>query len=738
MKIKEYYFTFFIFCSIFGFSQPQNDTIKSKQLVDVVVSSQRFTKQKRTISQQIESISKNEIEFQNYQTSADVLQNSGKLYVQKSQQGGGSPIVRGFEASRILMIVDGVRMNNLIYRTGHLQNSITVDKNILENVDILFGPSSTIYGSDALGGVIYFKTKDAKVLSELENNKFLGNIITNYSSVNEGKTGHFDLNIASKKMASLSSFSYNDFGDLRMGKQRNGSNDFFGERDYYVETINGIDIKVANDDKYIQKKSGYKQYDFMQKILFNQDNGLKHIFNLQYSTTTNIPRYDRLTDMNGTNFSSAEWYYGPQKRLLAIYKLSKQKTFLNSDMNISISYQNIEESRMNRNFGNPNLNSRIEKVAVFGLTADFKTKFNKTDFVYGIDFYYDDLSSIANKKNLLTGAESALNTRYPDGKNNSISTEGFVYLNNQFAEKMSYNFSFRAGYKLLKSEILTNYLNLPYTNIEQKNFTYSGAIGFVNNPSKHTKIALNLASAFRVPNIDDLGKIFDSKAGTLIVPNSDIKPEKTVTADLSITLWDGGNFMIENTIFITKLFDPILTDKFLLNGQSTTLYNPNGTTATVSQIYANQNQGKGTITGLSATIKASLTKSLKGYGNVNISKGNTENQSGNFPLDHIAPVYGKIGLGFDNQKLTADLYMLYSGNKNIQSYAPSGEDNLQYAPIGGTKAWETYNFKIGVKIQKSINLFSGIENILDTQYRNFASGINAAGRNIYFGAKYGF
>jgi hemoglobin/transferrin/lactoferrin receptor protein len=442
--------------------------------------------------------------------------------------------------------------------------------------------------------------------------------------------------------------------------------------------------------------------------------------------------------MNGTNFSSAEWYYGPQKRLLAIYKLSKQKTFLNSDMNISVSYQNIEESRMNRNFGNPNLNSRIEKVAVFGLTADFKTKFNKTDFVYGIDFYYDNLSSIANKKNLLTGAESALSTRYPDGKNNSISTEGFVYLNNQFAEKMSYNVSFRAGYKLLKSEILTNYLNLPYTNIEQKNFTYSGAIGFVNNPSKHTKIALNLASAFRVPNIDDLGKIFDSKAGTLIVPNSDIKPEKTVTADLSITLWDGGNFMIENTIFITKLFDPILTDKFLLNGQSTTLYNPNGTTATVSQIYANQNQGKGTITGLSTTIKASFTKSLKGYGNVNICKGNTENQSGNFPLDHIAPVYGKIGLGFDNQKLTADLYMLYSGNKNIQSYSPSGEDNLQYAPIGGTKAWETYNFKIGVKIQKSINLFSGIENILDTQYRNFASGINAAGRNIYFGAKYGF
>lgn len=133
-------------------------------------------------------------------TSADVLANTGKLSIQKSQQGGGSPVIRGFEASRILLLVDGVRMNNLIYRAGHLQNSITVDKNMLEKVDVLFGPSSTIFGSDALGGAIYLQTKSAKLLSQIDNKKWSGNLMSNYSTVNEGKSAHVDLKLCQPAM----------------------------------------------------------------------------------------------------------------------------------------------------------------------------------------------------------------------------------------------------------------------------------------------------------------------------------------------------------------------------------------------------------------------------------------------------------------------------------------------------------------------------------------------------------
>ena len=721
-------------CSIMNYSQTVQDTTKSIKLDAVVVSAQRYAKQKRKISQQVESISKKEIEFQNFQTTADVLGNSGVLSVQKSQQGGGSPVIRGFEANRILLLIDGIRMNNLIFRGGHLQNSITVDRNMLENVDVLFGPSSTIYGSDALGGAIYLQTKNPKLLKDSNNKKFFGNVLTNYSDVNKGKVGHFDFNYATTKFAALTSVSYNDFGDLKMGKQKNGKNDYFGERPFYVQNINGVDTQVVNNDKYVQKFTGYKQYDFMEKIIFQPNKTTKHNLNLQFSTTTNIPRYDRLTDLDAAgNLKTAVWNYGPQKRLLAAYKFSKEKAILNSDMNLGISFQNIEESRITRNFGSAKLNSRIENVSVFGFTSDFKTKIGNGDLIYGADVYYDDLKSTANQRNIVTEDVVALDTRYPDGKNNTLKAEAFIAYSNDISKTASFNASFRGGYSTLKSEIKTNFLNLPYTSVEQKNFTYSGAIGIVNNQSKATKIAFNLASAYRAPNVDDLSKIFESSAGTLIVPNKNLKPEKSVTADLSFTFWNGNLFQFENTFFITKIYDPILIDKFTFNGQSSFVYE-----GSASQILASQNQGNGDIFGYFACVKGYITKSVLFYGTFNFTDGKVRNDLGSFPLDHIAPFYGKTGLKFEGKKVNVDLYMLYNGKKSLSGYSQGGEDNLQYAPANGMPAWETYNLKTSFSILRELTVFTGLENMLDTQYRTFASGINAGGRNFYLGGKYNF
>lgn len=721
-------------CSLKGFSQTKKDSINSIQLDEIVLSAQRFAKPKRKITQQIESISSKEIEFNNYQSTANALENSGTLAVQKSQQGGGSPVIRGFESSRILLLIDGIRMNNLIYRAGHLQNIITVDKNMLENIDVLFGPASTIYGSDALGGAIYLQTKNAKLLSDSQNKKFSGDILTSYNSANQGKSGHLDFNFANQKWASLTSFSYNDYGDLKMGKHKNGSNYFYGERLYYVETNNGVDTQVTNDDKYVQKFSGYKQYDFMQKIVFQQNSSTQHSLNFQYSTTSDIPRYDRLTDLNSKgDLKYAVWNYGPQKRLLSAYKLAKKNIFLNSDMNLVASYQNIEESRITRNFGSPNQSSRIEKVSVFAINSDFKTKIGRADFIYGADVYHDDLNSSGIKKNILTNAEAITDSRYPDGKNNTFRAEGFASYSDNINRTVLYNVGARAGYTALNSEISTNFLNMPYTRVTQKNFTYSGAAGIVNNPNENIKIAFNLASAFRVPNIDDLSKIFESAPGTLIVPNKDLKPEKSITTDFSVTFWRGKHFQFENIFYYTKLYDAIVTDTFTLNGQSSIVYEGQN-----SLIYANQNQGKGNIAGISSTLKNYITKSFLFYGTFNFTRGRIENTAGNFPLDHIPPFYGRTGFRYESKLVNLDLYMLYNGKKELSNYSPSGEDNLQYAPKNGMPSWQTYNLKGSLSLSEHFTIFTGMENILDTQYRTFASGINASGRNIYLGAKYQF
>ena len=720
--------------TIAGFSQ--TDTSVTTQLREVKLQSQRYIKSKKNSTQQIQTISQKDIEFGNYQNTADMLSNSGKLAVQKSQQGGGSPVIRGLESSRILLLVDGIRMNNLIFRGGHLQNVITIDENMLENIDILFGSFSTPYGSDAMGGAINLISKRPFLLSENNNRRFSGNVNTRYSTVNQEKSGHVDFRFSGNKWASLTSFSYNNFGDLKMGGKKNGNNDFFGERPNYIETVNGIDNIVKNDNSLIQKFSAYKQYNAMQKIVFKPNATTEHSLNLQFSNTNDIPRYDRLTDLKSNgDLKTAIWNYGPQKRILAGYKFTKEKAFLNSDMNIGANYQNVEESRITRNYKATNQVTRLEKVNVFSVNADLKTKIGKGELLYGLEAYYDNLSSTATKLNILTAETSGANTRYSDGKNFTLRTDAFATYFSKINDKTSYNFGARAGYATLKSEFIDKtFFPFPFSDINQKNIIYSASAGITNNSTDNVKIAFNLATGFRTPNIDDLSKVFESAKGVfLTVPNPDLEPEKNITGDLNVTLFDNKTFEFDNTIFYTRLFDVVVVDDFNLNGQANIIYD-----GLLTKINASQNLGLANIFGYSTSLKINLTKSFKFYGNFNFTYGRLEAKDSNpkRPLDHIPPFYGKMGFNFENKWVNLDLNMLYSGKKYLEDYSNSGEDNLIYAPANGMPAWETYNFKAAVKPYKDLMLFIGVENILDIQYRTFASGINAAGRNFYLGAKY--
>lgn len=732
--MKKVLTVFTTFAIVFSYGQIKKDSIPLNKLKEVVVSSKRFSNNSEIISNQIEFIDKEQIEFQNFQNTADLLQNSGKLSVQKSQQGGGSPNIRGFEASRVLLLVDGIRMNNLIFRSGHLQNSITVDENLIDNVSVFFGPTSTLFGSDALGGTINLTTKKPQFITSAKN-KFRGNALTRYSTVNTEKSSYFDLNYGSKNWATLTSFSYNDFGDLKMGKAKNHGNDYFGERPFYVETIDGNDILVENSNKYSQKNSGYKQYNFMQKIAHKGKKGFDHLLNFQFSNTTNIPRYDRLTDPSSSGLKFAEWYYGPQKRVLAVYTLEKQKAFLGSDLKIDIAYQNMEESRHNRRFGNYDLQHRTENVNMYSASIDLHKNFKKGELFYGIESYFENLKSTAYSYNINSGETTSIDSRYPNGKNNMTRNDLYISYTHFISKKVSWNAGARIGLTSLKSSIADDiFFPLPFSEIKQQNFTYSGTVGLIHTPSKNIRFKTHISSGFRVPNIDDLAKIFESGGGFVIVPNQEIKPEKTITTDLGMVINSNNKrFEFENTYYFTRFFDAIVTDHFIYQGQSTINYN-----GSESQVLANQNKGRAFITGISSSIKGDITSCISYNANFNYTLGRITSGEERTPLDHIPPFYGKLGLNYTKKWGNIEAYMLYNGKKPISDYFLNGEDNEQYAPKNGMPAWETYHIKTAFNVIPKATFYFGVENILDTQYRVFASGINAPGRNFYSGLKYEF
>ena len=230
----------------YTYAQEETDST-AKSLEEIFVSFNKWEQDSKEIPNMIEKVNLRDARLRNPQTTADLLGQIGSVFIQKSQLGGGSPMIRGFATNRVLMVVDGVRMNNAIYRSGNIQNIISIDPLSLGGAEVVFGPGSLIYGSDAIGGVIDFHTIEPKFSN---NNKLSikGSSTVRYASANEENTFHADINVANKNWSFFSSFTYSKFGDLKMGVH--GPASYL--RKEYVERINNVDSIIANKDSRIQ------------------------------------------------------------------------------------------------------------------------------------------------------------------------------------------------------------------------------------------------------------------------------------------------------------------------------------------------------------------------------------------------------------------------------------------------------------------------------------------------------
>lgn len=735
-----------------------DSSLLSKELDEIVVSGSKFAEKKKNIVQRIDIIHAKTIAKNNAQNMGDLLASSGNIFVQKSQQGGSSPVIRGFEASRVLLIVDGVRMNNLIYRSGHLQNIITVDQNMLERVEILNGPASTLYGSDALGGAVHMISKKPILAADAGKSIIKANAFARYSSANQEQTLHADLNVGGKKFASLSSITYSDFGDVKIGSIDKKGFENFGTRPFYIapySTERPYDTIVRNMNVRIQKFTGYKQVDFTQKFLYQPNESINHTLNLQLSASSEVPRYDRLQDTKSGSLRFASWYYGPQERKLISYQLNiKRKKGPFDEYRATASYQDVEESRITREYKRyDRLDTRMERVKVAGLIVDAVKKFKKDEITTGIDVQANDLSSTANRKNILTNEISKLDTRYPDGKNTMHYAAIYAqHIHKFIPNKLILNDGLRFQFVSLRSNILDNsFFRLPVTEARQDNSSLTGNIGIAYHPGSKTSLKLGYASGFRVPNIDDLSKIFESNtaAKQVVIPNTNIKPEYTNSIDLSFNQRISNVATMEGSLFYTQFSNAIVKAPFQLNGQDSIDYY-----GIRAGVMANQNVNRASIRGLNLMLTIQFNKQLSMVSSFNTIKGafklNSNISSAVFelqpdntyalvkrnisskPLDHIPPNYGKVSIQYETEQWFAEFFMMYNGWKKLDRYNPDGEDNAQYATPVGSPSWQTLNFRVAHDINPKLKIQFALENMLDINYRFFASGFSAPGRNAVF------
>ncbi|MCH2225265.1 MAG: TonB-dependent receptor [Crocinitomicaceae bacterium] len=687
---------------------------------------------------QIEQISRDIVKIENPATSADMLQNTGNVLVQKSQGGGGSPIIRGFEANKLLLVIDGVRMNNAIYRSGHLQNAITIDNSILDHTEIIYGPSSSLYGSDALGGVIHFHTRDP-LINNKDSMYFDGSSYFRLNSNNRSMTGHFDFSTGKKKWALLSSITANQFGDIIMGENRyfNADPNFALHNEIAVQS-NGLDTIVQNQDPLIQANSGYNQFDILQKFVYRSNSHLKYTLNFQYSTSSKVNRYDKLTEYKDGSLRFSEWYYGPQNRLFGQFKVDFSKNPNNPNNKwyhngvFSAAYQRIDEDRISRFFNSAIREHQEEDVHVFSLNLDFNKILKRNRIIfYGLEVQHNLVHSTAFEENISSGFSIDAQTRYPN-ISNYLSSGLYVEHKQKFKNKATLTAGLRLSAIFANSNFNDNtFLQLPFEEVNLFAMAPSGNLGFVMRPNTLTNIKVLASSGFRAPNIDDYGKVFEKK-GVTVVPNDQLTPEFAIGGETSIQrklLNEKINFGA--VVYGTYLFNAMVQRDFTLNGQDSIFYAGENT-----KIQAIVNTDNAIVYGTSINMKINFSKLFSLNYSYNYTKGT--DLTANTPLEHIPPQFGRINFTYSAKKLNTSLYSFYNFRKNLSDYTAGG-DNIDLTPNAeGTPPWWTLNYRFSYTFYDNLTVQAAIENILDVHYLQFSSGIASAGRNVMFSIKADF
>jgi hemoglobin/transferrin/lactoferrin receptor protein len=692
----------------------------------VVVSASKWSQIAREIPLKITPIAKSQIDFYNPQTAADLLAISGDVFVQKSQQGGGSPMIRGFATNRLLIAVDGVRMNNAIFRGGNLQNVISIDPFAVDRAEVLFGPGSVIYGSDAIGGVMSFYTLAPKH-SSTDSMDFGGTASARYSTANGEKTGHVDINYGWEKWAFVTSFSYTNFNDLRMGSF--GPNEYL--RPEYVVRQGNVDMVLPNPNPEVQLTTGYSQTNVMQKVSFKSSARWSFDYGFHYSATSNYDRYDRLIHYRNGSPRSAQWYYGPQIWSMNNFRVrSIASSAVYDQLTLQLAHQYFQESRNDRDFNATTLTSRKEKVNALSLNADFKKIINANQkLFYGAEAIGNLVNSSGVDRDINTGAESQGSSRYPYAQWLSLAT--YLTYQHKLTETLDLDAGIRYSHFYIDAQFDDTFYPLPFDKAKVKNGAATGSLGLTCNPTENWRFKGVLSTGFRAPNVDDIGKIFDSEPGAVVVPNHNLKAEYAYNAEVGLTRKFNDIFEVDLLTFYTLLSNAMVRRNATLNGQDSIVYD-----GVLSQVQAIQNAAFAKVWGFQTDFELMLPRGFMLTSRFSYQKGTEELDDGTTsPLRHAAPWFGVSRLSYRYKKFRVSLYAHYSGEvayKNLADeergkpyiYAQD-ENGNPYSP-----AWYTLNLGAHYRLSKSISFNVELENITDRRYRPYSSGLVAAGINL--------
>jgi hemoglobin/transferrin/lactoferrin receptor protein len=538
---------------------------------------------------------------------------------------------------------------------------------------------------------------------------------------------HGQYNFGKEKLSFAGGITYSDFSDLKMGKH--GPDDYL--RKEYIKRINNEDISKQNSDSRKQVHTAYSQLNLLQKIRLKTSDKSEILYNFQYSETSNIPRYDRLIQYSGDQLKYAQWYYGPQKLQFHSlqYENKKEIAFYN-DVRFNASYQKYQESRHSRKVNSNSLKNRTENLDIFTINLDANKEFTKnTQLYYGSEYTHNSLDSKGFNRDIITKEKTDISSRYPDDSKYS-SLAFYTKMTWKINKKLSLNSGLRYSHIWINSNLDNTFYDFPFESLDLSTGALNGGVGITYQTVNKWLIKVNSTTGFRAPNIDDIGKVFDSEPGKVVVPNNNLKAEYIYNFETNISKNFNDIIHIDFGLFYSFLDNAMVRKDYTFDNEDTIIYD-----GVESQVQAIVNADQAKVWGSHITAIVKMSDQFSLQSNLSFTKGEYKDGS---PLRHAPPLFGNANLTYKRGQFTSKLLFEYNGKISYKNLANTEKDKAYlYAKDKNgnpySPAWAILSLQNRFKLTKHLNASVDVENILNKRYRAYSSGICGAGRSFNLG-----
>lgn len=620
------------------------------------------------------------------------LQNEVGVLMQSTAAGQASPFIRGLTGQQVLILVDGIRLNNSITRRGPNQYFNTIDPGMVDRIEVLRGQGSVLWGSDAIGGAINIVTRGPDVRRGICCGDYRGGEFTQY--YNTSNSSPYSRLIVEGWVGPAGVFAGGSFLNVR-------------------------DLDTAFDNFARQPGTNYQQYAGDVKFNYMLDESRMLTFALQHLEQEDLPRSDRFPgypgELNNSNTPGDARFFDPQQRDLA-YVRYQALDALGGTFDAVTLTASYHQQREVQTRGIPTTQFQETDIETTGLQAVASKDLQDLGKVTtGVDWYYDDVDS--------PFGGSASGPIVPD---DAWYRRFGVFLNWDVA--LTDRLDAVAGVRYESIETagtpVVDVMGVPTA--FPINPTYSdwvSQVGLVYELNPCVRLVGSVSEGFRAPNLDDL---MANNPNVLpmgqSIPSLGLIPERSINYEVGVKT-DSDRLRTQTFVYWLDIEENIVS------------ITPDPMAPTT---FASANQDS-YVQGVELSGEYLLPHDgWSIYGNFWYTYG--QNLITNAPLSRVPPMQGILGLRWREPELRSyfDVYTWMSDRQDRLDIVRDVRD--ERIPPGGTPGFATLNMRYGRTFGNcdEHRVSISLENITDQPYLVHGSGVYGTGFTARLGYSWVF